>query len=294
MKDQADRLRSLAEEALARIDRIAKDPGVVLRTTPKVLTVTSGKGGVGKTFIAVNLSVILARRGKKVLLFDADLGLANVNVQLGLVPSRDLGHFARGEASLEQVIFEGPSGVHVLSGGSGLSELYRAPTSVVAGALAELGRLGEKYDVVIIDTGAGLSTVVQRFLIGSSDLLLVTTSEPTALTDAYAVLKFIAEHSMATEVIVVANMCNEQEGARTHSALLTAARSFIKRPLAIKYGGSIPRDSAVRASILAQRAIVQMSPSSRVCRYLEQLAESLLKKPAGGTGNFVVGFVLDR
>ena len=274
MTDQAEKLRSMASRALEKIDQIAREKEARAGEC-RVITVTSGKGGVGKTFLSVNLGLQIARQGKRVLLFDADLGLSNVNVQLGLMPLFDLGHFARGQAPLEKVICPGPSGMDVLSGGSGLVELYSAPAALVSASLAEISRLSSRYDLIIVDTGAGLSNKVQRFLQVAEDVLLVTTTEPTAITDAYAVLKYLALKAYTERVWVVVNMADDDQGTRAYHALKGAADSFLERRPEMEFAGVVPRDQAVAQSVFLQRPVTEIMPASRASRSLQALAKHL-------------------
>ncbi len=273
MSDQASSLRWLAKETLDRITRIANgQPNVLAR----MICVTSGKGGVGKTFVSVNLAALLVKAGKRVLLFDADLGLANVNVQLGMTVNSDLGRFANHEAPLEEVIARAKCGVDVLSGGSGLPELYSASPALVNRMLASLACVSRSYDAVVCDTGAGLSTVVQQILGRAHDIVLVTTTEPTSMTDAYAVIKHLSVQRKHACVELVVNAADERSAQATFRALDSATRCFLANTVKIKLAGHIPHDQAVKTSIIAQQPVVLKFPRARATRSLVQLAARLM------------------
>jgi flagellar biosynthesis protein FlhG len=275
--DQADRLRALANSALARIDQIASGQ-ISARAPGRVITVTSGKGGVGKTFVSVNLATAMARRGMRVLLFDADFGLSNVNVQLGLTPLFDLGHYARGQAPLEKVICPVEDRLHVLSGGSGLTELVTAGPGLVSQVISEISSLRRRYDAVIIDTGAGLSGIVQRFLLSAEEILLVTTEEPAAITDAYAVLKCLSLKGHGGPVMIAVNMADEQSARRAYNALKSATSSFLGGTPEVEFLCAIPRDAAVRGSVIAQQALFDRAPDCKASRSIMTLCSAVVAR----------------
>lgn len=207
MADQAYRLRKLAElagrsdSALAdrragverdiAADRQMRTSSSGLRRT-RVMAITSGKGGVGKTNIVANLAISLSEAGMRVLVVDADLGLANVDVLLGCT-AYNLGHVVQGQKSLEEVIINGPAGIRIIPGASGLQDLAQMDAGRRHALLSDLVSLEEQADLVLIDTGAGLSSSVMDFVVSSDEAVIVTTPEPTAIADAYAMIKVLSQ-----------------------------------------------------------------------------------------------------
>ena len=250
-----------------------------------VIAVASGKGGVGKTWFSVTLTHALARAGKKVLLFDGDLGLANVDVQLGLMPKRDLNDVIRGRLSLDKVVqrYE-DGGFDIIAGRSGQASLSALPSQRLAILRDQLLDLAKSYDVVIIDLGAGVDRTVRMMSASAVRTLLVTTDEPTSLTDAYAFIKLGAAAGMSKRVSVVINQApNTQDGERTYKTLLKACQNFLKidPPMA----GMIHHDPRVKDTIRAQTPILTRSPNSDAAVDVEKIAtyvEGLLRRSAVG------------
>jgi flagellar biosynthesis protein FlhG len=248
-----------------------------------VIAVASGKGGVGKTWFSVTLTHALARQGKKVLLFDGDLGLANVDVQLGLMPKRDLNDVIRGRLSLDKVVqrYEA-GGFDIIAGRSGQASLSALPSQRLAMLRDQLLDLAKSYDVVIIDLGAGVDRTVRMMSASALRSLLVTTDEPTSLTDAYAYIKLGAAAGMSKRVSIVANQApNPLEGEKTYKTLLKACENFLRLhpPLA----GIVRQDPRVRDCIRSQTPILTRSPNTEAAQDVEKIAtyvESLILKAA--------------
>jgi flagellar biosynthesis protein FlhG len=195
------------------------------------VAVTSGKGGVGKTNIALYVSVFLSAFRKKVLLLDADLGLANVHILLGIAPDKNIAHFIDGECGIERVICRGPGGIDIVPGASGLEKLANIDRARLELLQHEFMKLESLYDYLIIDTGAGIGTTVTHFASQTDITLLVMTTEPTSLADAYAMVKVLYERGCG-RVGVVVNMClSEREGNETFDRLNTLVVKFLKKPL---------------------------------------------------------------
>ena len=240
-----------------------------------IVAVASGKGGVGKTWLAITLAQSLAEAGHRTLLFDGDLGLANVDIQLGLVPTRDLGHFANG-ISLDKLVTKFPAGgFDVIAGRSGsgaLASMDPASLGQLIGALAELAA---DYDRVILDLGAGVEPPV-RALGGLARVgLVVTTDEPTSLTDAYAFIKLSLAQGRARDLRIVVNLAaNPREGERTYGTISKACREFLKftPPLA----GIVRRDPKVRDTIRAQAPLLTRHPGADAASDVRALARHLL------------------
>lgn len=242
-----------------------------------VVAVASGKGGVGKTWFAISLTHAIARTGKKALLFDGDLGLANVDIQLGLMPKIDLGSVVSGRVTLNQALVPFPAGgFDIIAGRSGSGTLANIPLSRLQILSDDLGLLANTYDKVVVDLGAGVEKTVRTFAQNAGTVMVVTTDEPTSLTDAYAFIKVTHMEKPGTDMRVVVNMANStREGERIYNTLLKACEGFLKisPPLA----GVIRRDLKVRDAIRNQTPILIRSPNSEAARDIEAIVERLLK-----------------
>jgi flagellar biosynthesis protein FlhG len=239
-----------------------------------IIAVASGKGGVGKTWFSITLAHALTLAGRKALLFDGDLGLANVDVQLGCTPRRDLASVLAGEITLDQAVTGNPCGFDIIAGRSGSGGLAALSATRLLDLRAELGRFGQNYDWVVLDLGAGIERTV-RILTGKARAcLVVTTDEPTAITDAYAYIKVTALERLAEGIQIVVNMVpNVRDGERTYGTLLRACREFLKLepPLA----GIVRRDDHVKDSIRHQAALLTRHPNADAARDVEQIARRL-------------------
>jgi flagellar biosynthesis protein FlhG len=241
--------------------RLAGRPAVSARRG-RIIAVASGKGGVGKTFLSVTLSCALAKRGQRTLLFDGDLGLANVDIQLGLMPKYDLGAVIAGKVALNQaaVRYEA-GGFDVIAGRSGSGSLANIPLSRLQILGEDLAIMAGRYDRVIIDLGAGVEKSVRQLAKAADTIIIVTSDEPTSLTDAYAFIKLSAMERSAPDIRIVVNAANStREGERIYQTLFKACNGFLKisPPLA----GIVRRDARVRESIRHQTPILVRSPSS--------------------------------
>ncbi len=241
-----------------------------------VIAVASGKGGVGKTWFAITLSHAIARAGRRVLLFDGDLGQANVDIQLGLMPKTDLGSVVSGRLTLNQALVAFPDGgFDIIAGRSGSGTLANIPLSRLQMLGDDLALLAGAYDRVVVDLGAGVEKTVRMFAQNAGTVLVVTTDEPTALTDAYAFIKVTHMERPGTDMRVVVNMANStREGERIYNTLLKACEGFLKisPPLA----GVIRRDIKVRDAIRNQTPILIRSPNSEAAADIEAIVERLL------------------
>ena len=244
------------------------------------IAIASGKGGVGKTWLAITLAHALTRLGRRVLLFDGDLGLANVDVQLGLTPEHDLGGVLSGRVTIAQAVIHHPDGgFGVLAGQSGSGALSSAGSSVLDRTLAALRAETAGYDDVLMDLGAGIERGVRRMAAAADMLLVVATDEPTSLTDAYAVLKLHTADCAGGDVRIVVNQASTHvAGERTHAALRHACSAFLGRepPLA----GVIRRDDRVRDAIRRQTLLLTRHPSCPAAADTEALARRLARDGA--------------
>lgn len=239
----------------------------------KLIAVASGKGGVGKTWFSITLSHALAKRGKKVLLFDGDLGLANVDVQLGLMAKRDINDVIEGNVSIEHVIEHHAEGnFDVVAGRSGHGSLAAMPLERLNSILQQLKSVMPRYDIVIIDLGAGIDRTV-RFMAAAADAsFVVTTDEPTSLTDAYAFIKVSHAAGHADNINVVVNMTgSKSEGEGTYNTILKACKNFLK--IAPPLLGTVRSDKRVRDAIRAQGLYLTRNPVGDTAEDIEAIAE---------------------
>lgn len=252
-------------------------PAPTFRRGPNVIAVASGKGGVGKTWFSITLSHALARSGKKVLLFDGDLGLANVDVQLGLMAKRDLNDVIRGRLGMDKIIqrYE-DGGFDIIAGRSGQASLSALPSQRLALLRDQLLEVAAKYDVVIIDLGAGVDRTVRMMSASATRTLLVTTDEPTSLTDAYAFIKLGNAAGMSKNVSIVVNQAaSAVEGERTYRTLLKACENFLR--LSPPLAGMISLDPRVKDAIRHQTPILTRSPNTDAAEDVEKIASEVVK-----------------
>lgn len=243
---------------------------------PNMIAVASGKGGVGKTWLAITLSHALAKAGKKVLLFDGDLGLANVDIQLGLMPKHDLGTVIAGKMPLNQaaVPFE-EGGFDIIAGRSGSGNLADIPASRLQGLNDDLLLLSAVYDYVILDLGAGVDRTVRQLMRQVRTSLVVTNDEPTALTDAYAFIKLTHMDRANLDVRIVVNMANStREGERTYNTLLKACEGFLK--ISPRLAGIVRRDTKVRETIRNQAPLLVRFPNTEAATDVDAIAKQLM------------------
>lgn len=271
MKDQAERLREMAHQVRQQIETEMLQK--VNRA--RVVAISSGKGGVGKSTLALNMALVLCSQGKRVLLLDVDMGMANLDIMLGMVPKYNLFHMIQGKKTLDEVIIQGPQGLAIIPGGSGIQELANLPAADLKRLLVELGKLDSDYDYMILDTGAGISQNVTTFLIAADDAIIITTPEPTALTDAYGLLKSLHRYSFNGKTYLVVNRVNDDsEGILVAEKLKMVTQKYLG--LDVINLGHILNEPSVAEGIRRQQPFVQIYPRSRAVKNIERIAERLI------------------
>ena len=269
--DQAGTLRNMREQ----LDSSSAELNM---PTTRVLSITSGKGGVGKTAVVSNVAISLAKQGKNVLIIDADLGLANVDVVLGLSPAYNLNHFFNGERTLEEVMVEGPHGVKILPAGSGVQQYTRLDGQLKMRLIDSLDALEEHFDVVLIDTEAGISDNVTYFNVAAQDILVVTTPEPTAITDAYALMKLLStQYHQKRFLLAVNSVRSADEGLDVFEKLTMVSGRYLD--IFLDYLGCIPYDKKMHESVRQQQVMVDLFPDHKVAKSFNTLAETLIDAP---------------
>ncbi|MEP3246957.1 MAG: MinD/ParA family protein [Sneathiella sp.] len=245
-------------------------------TGRNLITIASGKGGVGKTVMATSLAHALANAGKKILLFDGDVGLANVDIQLGLMPELDLASVIAGDKKLADVAFRFEEGGYdIIAGRSGSGSLGTLDVAHLSAIHQELIRLGSVYDYIILDLGAGIDGAVRTLASASGPKLVVTNGEPTSLTDAYAFIKVTHQQQPDADTRILVNMVkSKNEGQKVYDKLLTACRNFLKLEPAL--AGIVQQDDRVAGAIRSQSALLSRYPTSQAASDIEALAASLM------------------
>jgi len=263
--DQASRLRNLAHGLQPEAPLFAA----------RVMAITSGKGGVGKTNVVAGLALSLAQLGQRVVVMDADFGLANLDILLGLSPKYTLEHVLHGEKVLEEILLEGPMGIRIIPASSGIQELTRLDTMSEMRLVQGLQRVAETADWLLIDTAAGIHDSVLKLLMAAQEVILVTTPEPTSLVDAYAMVKVLHLREATKPVwLLVNNGQSLDEAQETVEQLQAATERFLGKRL--KVLGMVPNDPHLLQAVRQQRGVVDLYPNSPASRAFQSLARQLL------------------
>ncbi len=247
MRDQASSLREL----IGKINKknTIKNTNNSMKSISRVITITSGKGGVGKTNFTINLAIELSKLNQRVTIIDADLGLGNIDVVLGLVPKKTLANVIRNEDNILDIRIKGPNGIDIISAGSGIKEMINLPKSEINHLINNFLLLNDTTDYILIDTGAGINDSVITFVEAANEMILVVTPEPTSITDAYAVIKNIGKTDKIIK-IVVNRVENSQEGNDVFNKLNSATKRFLN--IELEKLGFIYEDPAVKKSVKSQ------------------------------------------
>jgi len=279
MADQAETLREMM-----------RTQGDESSTRTRIITVASGKGGVGKTNLSTNLAIAYAKLGKRVVLMDADLGLANVNVVLGIIPKYNLYHLIRKQKTMKEIIMDTDYGIQIVAGASGFAKIANLGEEERNHFVRELAELSTA-DVIIIDSSAGVSNNVLSFVAAADEVLIVTTPEPTAITDAYGIIKIIAteiDNLGLSLKLVVNRVKSVTEGKKVAERVINIAGQFLN--LKVDYLGYVYEDPAVQQSVLRQRPFMIADPKGKASICVQHLAGRLEKvevREGGGFGNFI-------
>ena len=272
--DQAEKLRNIIKK-----NQISSSESKV--QTARVITVSSGKGGVGKSNVAINLAVQFKKMGKKVLILDADFGLANIEVMFGAIPKYSLADVIYKGMGIRDVITNGPMDIGFISGGSGVVGMNNLGSDTLNFLVKNIAKLDEMADVVIIDTGAGISEAVLEFLLASEEIILVTTPEPTSITDSYSLLKALKSNSRfrnETKLRVIANkVASTEDGQQLYHKLATVVEQYLGLETSLL--GVIPQDVALKNAVMQQSPVTIASPSAQSARAFQDIADTLMNVP---------------
>jgi len=280
---------------MAEVDR---DQAAGLRrmvdpTPVRAIAVTGGKGGVGKTNVSINLAVALADLGRRVMLLDADLGLANVDVCLGLHPEYDLSHVLRGERSLEEVMVQGPSGIKIIPSASGIRQMAELSEAEHGGLIRAFSDLSGELDVLVVDTAAGISDTVISFSRAVQELIVVVCDEPASITDAYALIKLLNREYGIDRFRILANMTRSaQEGQDLYKKMCRVTDRYLD--VMLSFLGSVPYDDYLRKAVRGQKPVVHAYPRSRSAQTLKNLAKKADNWPVPDGASGHLQFFVER
>ena len=263
-------------------------------SAPRIIAVTSGKGGVGKTNIVGNLALAFARLGKKVLIFDADLGLANIDIIFGIHPKYNIGHVINGEKELSQVIVDGPEEIRIIPAGSGIASLTHLTEGQKLNLLSEFEALDDALDIFLIDTGAGISSNVIYFNMAAEECIVVATPEPTSITDAYAMMKVMFKHHNTRYFKILVNMVSDEKEAKSVYMNLNQVADQFLNGIVMEYMGFIPNDERLRDAVRNRKTVVEMHPDSASSKKIGEIAKSFLKLPRRSDSDGNIKFFLKR
>ncbi|UTF60778.1 MinD/ParA family protein [Gilvimarinus sp. DA14] len=259
----------------------------------QVIAVSGGKGGVGKSNISVNLSIALAQLRRRVVLMDADLGLANIDVLLGLSPQYTLADVLAGERSLQEVLMTGPGGIKIVPAASGVQRMAELSAQEHAGLISAFSDLSDQVDILVIDTAAGISDTVLSFVRAANETLVVVCDEPSSITDAYALIKLLNKEYDLQRFRVVANMTRTSaEGQQMFSKLNTVCERFLD--VTLQYVGQIPFDESVRKAVQRRQALLEFAPNCKASQALRELANKVDAWPLPSAPTGRLEFFVER
>lgn len=259
----------------------------------QVVAITGGKGGVGKTNVSINLSLALAEMGRRVALMDADLGLANIDVLLGLTPKQNMADVLAGECSLNDILLTGPRGIKIFPASSGTQSMSSLSPQEHAGLIHAFSEIGEDIDVLLIDTAAGISDTVVSFVRAAQEVLVVVCDEPSSITDAYALIKLLNRDYGMFRFRVLANMTRSvQEGQKMFNKLTQVTDRFLD--VTLQYVGQIPFDESVRKAVQKQRPVYEFAPRCKASLAFRALAQKVDVWPIPSSPRGHLEFFVER
>ncbi len=263
-------------------------------TLPRVIAVTSGKGGVGKTNIVGNMAVALSRPGRRVVIIDADVGLANIDIIFNLRPKYNIRHVISAEKTLDQVMVESGHGIKILPGGSGFADLTQLNEGEKLNLLSEFETLADQADIILVDTGAGISSNVLYFNSACDECVVVATKEPTSITDAYAMMKVMSQEYGTKYFKLIVNMVeSEQDAKRVYASLSGALEKFLGN-VVLEYTGFIPFDRQLQQSVQKRSLIMDMAPDSVAAKAIKNIAKNLGDAPGKTNPSGNLTFFMNR
>ena len=285
--DISTELKQVKLDQASGLKRMAKPHPV------RVVTIASGKGGVGKTNVSVNLAIALASQGKKVTILDADLGLANIDVMLGLHSSKNLSHVMKGECDLEEIMLEGPNGIKVIPASSGVKNMAEMTPAEHAGLVSAFSELNHEIDILLIDTAAGISDSVTSFSRAAQEVLVVVCDEPASITDAYALIKLLNKEQGIFKFNILANMVSgPQQGREVYDKLAKVSERFLD--VALEYTGHVPFDEHLQKAVKRQKAVVEAFPRSRSAQAFQTLSKKVNNWPIPTSSGGHLEFFVER
>lgn len=277
MNDQADKLRQVIDNLKLKqaVNQVLMAQQPVKRSA-RVITVTSGKGGVGKTNITINLAIALADQGLRVVILDADFGLANIDVLFGIIPRFSLVDVIKNKKNILEILSDGPKNTKFISGGSGVEELVKMDRGQLLKFVDNISLLDKIADIIFVDTGAGLSENVMSFVMAADEVLLVTTPEPTSITDAYALIKMVSNRDRDKKIKVIVNRADSMAEANDiTNKLMLVADKFLG--IALEPLGHILNDDAVIKAVKRQQPFLLSYPKSNAARLIKEISEKLIE-----------------
>lgn len=277
MKDQADKLRQVIDNLKLKQAVIQSAvPEQPVKRSARVITVTSGKGGVGKTNITINLAIALGDQGLRVVILDADFGLANIDVLFGIIPRFSLVDVIKNKKNILEILSDGPKNTKFISGGSGVEELVKMDRGQLLKFVDNISLLDKIADIILVDTGAGLSENVMSFVMAADEVLLVTTPEPTSITDAYALIKMVSNRDKEKKIKVIVNRAeNMAEANDITNKLLLVANKFLG--IALEPLGYILNDDSVIKAVKQQQPFSLSFPKSNATRLIKEISDKLIE-----------------
>ncbi|HPA15568.1 MAG TPA: MinD/ParA family protein [Desulfobacterales bacterium] len=295
--DQASSLRKIVDSKALKIkkqEHSRNASGTDIKGAPRVIAFTSGKGGVGKTNIVGNLALAFAKLGKKVMVLDADLGLANIDIIFDVHPKYNIGHVLSGEKELSEVMVDGPGGIKIIPAGSGFENLAHLTEGQKLSLLSEFEEFNDSLDIFLIDTGAGISSNVIYFNIAADERVVIATSEPTSITDAYAMIKVMSKRYGTKHFKLLVNMVQDADEAKSVYLNLTQASERFLNGVMIEYIGYLPNDPFVKQAVRNRGTFMDLYPDAISSKKLNEIAAAILQAPRRSDSDGNIKFFLKR